>query len=248
MNEFTHTKLQDGEKVVLGIMTFSSSGGFSLRFGNASGGGSATRTRKVGVTNRRVIVEQVGSPEQTQIVANADVRRVHLKHDKFGAKIEKIETTRNQTLKLDLGGLHPIEESRLNELFPNAEIKGQKHGPGTVVAPPKPVKAPARRPAKSAGKSAPKPPAPPVSDVFAAIAQGKSHISDPDIESLDDLKRYYPLPKGYVYQQTEDGFVVVRSKDEAKFGFLLEDGMLGFDIPAPGKPGNKRTIEVIKKG
>jgi len=248
MSQFTHTKLQDDETIVLGIVTFSSSGGFSLRFGSASGGTSTTRTRKVGVTNQRVIVEQVGSPEQTQIVANVDVRRVHLKHDQFGAKITKIETTRNQTLNLDLGGLRPQEEARLNELFPNAEIKGQKHFPGIAMSAPKPVTPPARRPPKPAGKSSPKPPAPAAGGVFAAIAQGKSYISDPDIESLDDLNRYYPLPKGYVYQQTEDGFVVVRSEDEAKFGFLLEDGMLGFDIPAPGRPGNKRTIEVIKKG
>jgi hypothetical protein len=74
-----------------------------------------------------------------------------------------------------------------------------------------------------------------------------SFISDPDVRSLDDLQRQYPLPKGYVYQQTEDGFVVVRANDGAKFGFLLEEGMLSFDVPAPGRPGNKVTVEVFKR-
>jgi hypothetical protein len=243
MNGFSHTQLEDGEAIVLGVATFSSSGGFSFSFGRAQAGQvSATRTRKVGVTNRRVIIEQVGAPEQTRAIANADVRRVHLKHDKSGGKIAKIETVRNQTFDLDLGGLLPQQEARLNELFPNAEIKGQQHLPGTVAPARQPAASPARRPIPPPQKSVPAP-----TGIFAEIAQGKSHISDPDIKSLDDLNRHYPLPEGYVYQQAEAGFVVVRSMDGASFGFLVEDEMLGFDVPAPGRPGNKVTIEVLKR-
>jgi hypothetical protein len=72
-------------------------------------------------------------------------------------------------------------------------------------------------------------------------------ISDPDIRTLDDLQRYYPLPPGYVYQQAGEEFVVCRTGDGAVFRFLLEDGMMGFDIPAPGRPGKKQTIEVIRR-
>ena len=72
-------------------------------------------------------------------------------------------------------------------------------------------------------------------------------ISDPDIHTLDDLQRYYPLPPGYVYQQAGEEFVVCRTSDGAVFRFLLEDLMMGFDVPAPGRPGNKRTIEVIRR-
>ncbi len=87
-----------------------------------------------------------------------------------------------------------------------------------------------------------------MSDIFAEIAKGNSYISEPDIKSLDDLNRHYPLPAGYVYGQNEaGGLIVIRSSDGAQFGFLLEDGMLGFDVPTPGKPGNKVTVEVIRQ-
>jgi hypothetical protein len=54
--------------------------------------------------------------------------------------------------------------------------------------------------------------------------------------------------QGYEYGETADGFIVLRISDGAKFGFLTEDGMLGFDVPASGRPGGKMTVEVIKKG
>jgi hypothetical protein len=80
---------------------------------------------------------------------------------------------------------------------------------------------------------------------------GKNIISDPDIKSFAELKRYYPLPQGFEYQQTEEGVpVIVRPADGQQFNFLIEEELLSFDEPYTrenGKIGYK-TTEVFKKG
>lgn len=73
-------------------------------------------------------------------------------------------------------------------------------------------------------------------------------VAAPDIETLDDLTRYYPLPEGCRYRQNDKGdFVVVRTSDGAAFGFLIEDRMMGFDVPTPAGPRPKKAIEVLKQ-
>ncbi len=89
MSAFPFTQLGEDEVMVIGPVTFSSSSSFSV---SSPTGQSAqvkqSNQRIMGVTNRRVIVEQSGQPNATQIIANADVKRVYVKRDKFGAKIE----------------------------------------------------------------------------------------------------------------------------------------------------------------
>ena len=79
----------------------------------------------------------------------------------------------------------------------------------------------------------------------------RSIINDPDLKTLADFERYYPLPEGYEYRERGPGdVVVVRQADGAEFVLLVEEGILGFDIPRQREDGSwgKRTIEVLKQG
>ncbi|MBN1889329.1 MAG: hypothetical protein JW850_15145 [Thermoflexales bacterium] len=250
MSAFTYTQLEEGEVVVIGPVTFSSSVSFSAGSGQQSAQLSRKNERKIGITNRRVIVEQGDQAQGAQIVANADVKRVYVRREKFGTKVEKIETQRGQTVKLDMAGLGPMDEARLFELFPSAEI-GESKGlfGGFSKITPRPVAAPRVPPP-------PKPPAgvgasPAIKPAPAAAGwggPGKSHIDDADIKTVEDLRRYYPLPKEYDYEQTAEGeYMVKRLSDGAQFPILLEEEMLGFDVPVQDPKRKKVTVEVIKK-
>lgn len=74
-------------------------------------------------------------------------------------------------------------------------------------------------------------------------------IDEPDLRTVDDLARRYPLPAGFTYRQREQSdFVVVREKDQAVFVFLIEEGILSFDEPyskPDGRTGYK-TTEVLR--
>ncbi|MBN2393156.1 MAG: hypothetical protein JXR84_20670 [Anaerolineae bacterium] len=250
MAEFTYTPLEEGEVVVIGPVTFSSSSSLSFNAGGTqSAQVSQTNRRKVGITNRRVIIERGGQPQGTQIISNADIKRVYVRREKFGTKIEQIETTGGQKVKLDIAGLSARDEARLFKLFPNAEI-GQRKGlfggfskltPRSVAASRKTrsSKPAARKTAPVAAK-----PTPPITGGRLA----KSHLDDTDIQSLEDLRRYYPLPQEYDYAQRAKGdYVVKRLADGEEFLFLLEEGILGFDVPVQDPKRRKVTIEVLKK-
>jgi len=79
---------------------------------------------------------------------------------------------------------------------------------------------------------------------------GQNSIDDPDIKTVADLNRYYPLPDGFAYAQTSDGVPVVeRQADGQTFYFLIEEELMGFDVPhtrPDGRPG-KQTYEVFKR-
>ena len=250
MSAFPFTQLEEGEVMVIGPITFSSSSSFSV---SGPTGQSAqvgrTKQRVMGVTNRRIIVEQSDQPNATQIVANADVKRVYFKRDKFGGKIEKVETSRGQTVELNIGGLNPIHEARLFELFPNAEI-GQKKGlfGGFAKLEPRPMPAMRRPPPpKQKAKKTARPAAKPAAVKPAAAATGRSIISDDDIKMLDDLNRHYPLPKEYAYAEAEGQFAVKRLSDGAQFSILCEADLLTFDVPVQDAKRKKITVEVFKK-
>jgi len=79
----------------------------------------------------------------------------------------------------------------------------------------------------------------------------RSIVNDPDLKTLADFERYYPLPEGYEYRERRPGdVIVVRRADSAEFVFLVEEGILGFDIPHQKQDGSwgKRTTEVLKQG
>ena len=81
----------------------------------------------------------------------------------------------------------------------------------------------------------------------------RSIINEADLRSVADFERYYPLPAGFEYRQRgQDAadIVVVRQADGQAFIFLVEEGILGFDIPRQKEDGTwgKRTTEVLRRG
>ncbi|MBN1583112.1 MAG: hypothetical protein JXA89_20555, partial [Anaerolineae bacterium] len=72
MNGFKFTKLQDGEKMVFGPVTFTQTASFSGGQGPAQSSVAKTSGRTVGITNQRVIVEDISSADKTKVYANAD--------------------------------------------------------------------------------------------------------------------------------------------------------------------------------
>ena len=249
MAAFVHTKLEKGEEVVIGPVRFTSSGSFSFSANGVGGAQVQQRSeRRIGITDRRVIIEHSGHPERTRIILNEDVRRVYVRREKFGLKIEKIKTRSGETIKLNIAGI--MDESRVFQVFPQAEIgmrKGLFGGFSKITPRPPAVRQRARPPRKSAVKKQPPHPAE-AAPATAWSSSGKSHIDDADVQTLEDLRRHYPLPEGYAYEETADGdYVVKRLSDGEQFPILLEAELLTFDVPTPSAKHRKRTIEVFKR-
>ena len=81
----------------------------------------------------------------------------------------------------------------------------------------------------------------------------RSIINEADLHSLADFNQHYPLPAGFAYRQRGQDpadIVVVRQSDGQEFIFLVEEGILGFDIPRQKEDGTwgKRTTEVLRRG
>ena len=79
-----------------------------------------------------------------------------------------------------------------------------------------------------------------------------SIINEADLKSVADFERHYPLPPGFQYRQRGQSpadIVVVRESDGQEFIFLVEEGILGFDIPRQKEDGTwgKRTTEVLRR-
>jgi hypothetical protein len=82
------------------------------------------------------------------------------------------------------------------------------------------------------------------------LQPGSRRIADPDVRRFADLDRYFPLPAGFEYQRTDEGYPVVgRLADGAQLEFLIEEGMLSFDEPYTREGGRTgyRTTEVFKR-
>ena len=78
-----------------------------------------------------------------------------------------------------------------------------------------------------------------------------SIIDEPELQALADFDRHYPLPAGFEYRQRgrqPTDTVVVRLSDGQEFVFLVEEGILGFDVPRQKEDGSwgKRTTEVLR--
>jgi len=103
---------------------------------------------------------------------------------------------------------------------------------------------------KRRGNKAPKPaPTKPARPQIRRFSSGS--ISDePELQSVADYARRYPLPAGYEYLQTpasELDLVVGRQADGEVFPFLLEETLLTFDVPEQKADGSwgKKTVEVF---
>jgi hypothetical protein len=127
---FKFTELADGESIVFGPITSSSTTSFSGGTGAQQGSVSKSSGRTVGVTNQRVVVEDLDSPDKTQTYSNDTVRRVYVKRTQRGnvatLTLSRIETASGQVVKLKIMGIPAQAESRLKETFPNAEIAQDK--------------------------------------------------------------------------------------------------------------------------
>ena len=135
MRGFKFTELEEGEKILFGPITFTQSTSFSSSGGAGPGPAtqhqvSKTKGSTVGVTDRRVIVEDLESPEKTQITPNEKVQRVFVKRKQQGGRqtlsLSKLQTASGQVVKLNIQGLPGGAEGKLKETFPNAEIAEDK--------------------------------------------------------------------------------------------------------------------------
>ncbi len=86
---------------------------------------------------------------------------------------------------------------------------------------------------------------------YPDFPEGDNHVDDPDVKTLDDLKRYYVLPKGHEYRVYPNGSpYVLRLSDGMEFKIVIEEGLMTIDEPytrESGKVGYK-TTEIFKKG
>lgn len=130
---FDFTELEAGESIVFGPVTTTRS------TSGSTGQGSLSRSsgRTVGVTDLRVIVEDLSGPEKTQIIPNADVQKIAIKRQQRNQQssitLVTATTASGRSVKLDLKGLPAQAETMLQETFPNAEIVESKGGGGSKV-------------------------------------------------------------------------------------------------------------------
>ncbi len=138
MNTFNFTELEPGEEILFGPITRTktttvSATGPGQRIGpprpqQASISRSSGQT--IGVTNRRVIVEDLQSGDKTRIIPNDKVSRVFVrrktKNNLTTLTLKRVQTANGQTHKLDLAGIPGHREKLLQETFPNAEISVEK--------------------------------------------------------------------------------------------------------------------------
>ena len=139
MTEFTSVEMQPGEEIVFGPVTSTKTTTVSGGTGPAQGGVSRTVGRTVGVTNRRIVIEDLQNPANSTVIPNDQVQKVTIKRKKKGEQesitIAKIETATGSSIKVDLPGIDARRESQLGETFPNAEIsQASGMSKGLVIA------------------------------------------------------------------------------------------------------------------
>lgn len=139
MNRFSSTELEAGEELVFGPVTSSKTTSFSGGRGPSQGSASRTVGRTVGITNRRVIIENTQSPDKSRVVSNDQVQSVSIKRKQRGGRatitITKLQTATGTSVKVDLPGIDAGKESLLTQTFPNAEITEPKGmSKGVIIA------------------------------------------------------------------------------------------------------------------
>ncbi len=96
-----------------------------------------TSGRTVGVTNKRVVIEDLNDSSKTQIIPNDQVRRVFIRSQAFQGQpsltLEKVEALSGPPVKLNIKGLPLQAEADLRETFPQAEIVQSKGMPALKI-------------------------------------------------------------------------------------------------------------------
>jgi len=139
VNEFTSVQMQPGEEIVFGPVTSTKTTSFSGGGGPSQGSISHTVGRTVGVTNRRLVIEDLQDPRKAKVIPNDQVQKVFIKRKKKGEResitITKVETMTGSTVKVDLPGIDASREAQLGETFSNAEISQAKGmSTGVIIA------------------------------------------------------------------------------------------------------------------
>jgi hypothetical protein len=139
VNEFTSVEMQPGEEIVFGPVTSTKTTSVSGGGGPSQGSISRTVGRTVGVTNRRLVIEDLQEPGKAKVIPNNQVQKVFIKRKKKGEResltITKVETATGSSVKVDLPGIDANREAQLGETFPNAEISQAKGlSTGVIIA------------------------------------------------------------------------------------------------------------------
>ena len=125
MRGFKFTELQDDEKMVFGPVTFTRTTSVSGGAGGAQQGASKTNGETIGITDQRVIIEDLNSASKTKIVPNDEVQKVLIKrktkNGRTTIKLSKVQSAKG-SYKVNIQGLPEQAETELQALFPNAEI------------------------------------------------------------------------------------------------------------------------------
>ena len=133
MTGFTSIELGSDETIVFGPVTTTRNisvsgqpaGTTQQQLTHASG-------RTIGVTNQRIVIEDLKDSSKSKIIPNDQVQRVFIstKHrqGQASSELERVELTSGQSVKLDLKGLPAQAEATLKEIFPQAEIVQGKGG------------------------------------------------------------------------------------------------------------------------
>lgn len=125
MRGFKFTELQDGEKMVFGPVTFTRTTSVSGGAGPAQQSAAKTNGETIGITDQRVIVEDLNSASKTKIVPNDEVLKVYVKRKTKNGRttitLTKVQSA-GGNYKINMKGLPEQAEAKLQELFPNAEL------------------------------------------------------------------------------------------------------------------------------
>jgi hypothetical protein len=134
---FEFTELQNDETIVFGPITTTRSTSVSASGGTGQGSLSRTSGRTAGVTSQRVIVEDLSSPDKTQIMPNAEVTQVAIKRQQRNNQptitLVSVTAANGRSIKLDIKGLPAQAEQALQETFANAEIAERKGSKALLI-------------------------------------------------------------------------------------------------------------------
>lgn len=86
MSDFLYTELLAGEDLPFGVSTQSSASSNRVVVNDVEIENNATKSeRKVGITNRRIIVEESANPAASQIIPIGDVSEIVVRHEDLWA-------------------------------------------------------------------------------------------------------------------------------------------------------------------
>ena len=135
--DFNFTELEAGEKIVFGPITTAKTTSVSGGSGPGQTSLSHSSGRTVGITTQRVVVEDLKTPEKTQIMPNSAIQQVFIKRQQRKGQpsitLVKAKAMNGQIIELDMKGLPAQSEAMLQETFPGAEIVQSKGGVGSKV-------------------------------------------------------------------------------------------------------------------